>query len=594
MLMERLKGWLKSLAMPREPGAARHGFMLNIILLGMLVAVGLFFPVELLGWLTGQVRTSLFLTTAGALFIVIMLYVLSRQGRYRLAAVGLLTFLILIAGGTLFTVGITGVSVMVLILVVLIAGTMLGVRGAIAVSVVQSILYLAIGLIHERGLYTPEPRAGLLSYWATLTVIMFMSGLITWLSSRQLEQALENAQRSAEESRAKGLELEVHRQRLENIIEERTHDLAHRLRYLEVTALVAREATAIFDPQALLSRVTTLISERLGFYHAAIFLLDETGKWAVLQAASSEGGQQMLERGYQLQVGAQSIVGQVTEQGQPRLALDTGVDAVRFDNPDLPNTRSELALPLRARGEIIGMLDVQSAEEDSFSAEAVEALQTLADQVALSISNARLFQQIQKSLEIERRAYGELSREGWRELLRTRTGTGQRYDPQGILPDGGQWREEMKVAAREGKTVLGETLPLSSPVAGRTLATPIKVRDQVIGVLDAHKPAGAGEWTTSEIALLETLTERLSLTLESARLFQDTRRRAAREQLIGEITARMRETLDVDTMLQTAIREIGQALGKAEVEVRMGSGVPLAQLTGADDGGHGAEEEVRS
>ena len=591
--MERLKGWLKSLAMPREPGEARRGFMLNIILLGMLAAVGLFFPIELLGWLTGQVRTSLFLTTAGALFIVSLLYALSRQGRYRLAAVSLLIFLILIAGGTLFTVGITGVSVMVLMLVVIIAGTLLGVRAAIAVSTVQSILYLAIGLIHERGLYTPQPRAGLLSYWATLTVIMFMSGLITWLSSRQLEQALESAQRSAEESRAKELELEAHRQRLEDIIEERTSDLVRRVRYLEAIALVAREATAIIDPQELLSRVATLTSEQLGFYHMAVFLLDETGRWAVLQAASSEGGRRMLERGYQLQVGAQSIVGQVTEQGKSRLALDIGVDAVRFDNPDLPHTRSELALPLRAHGEIIGVLDVQSTEEDSFSVEAVATLQTLADQVALAISNARLFQQAQQSLEMERRAYGEFSREAWRELLRARSDIGQRYDPQGILPDGGQWREEMKLAAREGRTVLGETLPLSSTVEGMALAAPIKVRDQVIGVLDAHKPAGAGAWTTAEIALLETLTERLGLTLESARLFQDTRRRAAREQLIGEITARMRETLDVDTMLQTAIREIGQALGKVEVEVRMGSGVTLAQLASAG-GGHGAEEEVRS
>ncbi len=592
--MERLKGWLKSLAAPREPGESRHEFMLNVILLGMLVAVGLFFPVELLGWLTGQVRTSLFLTTAGALFIVGLLYALSRQGRYRLAAVSLLVFLVLIAGGTLFMVGITGVSVMVLILVVIIAGTLLGVRGAIVVSALQSILYLAIGLIHERGLYTPQPQAGLLSYWATLTVIMFMSGLITWLSSRQLEQALENVRRSAEEASAKGLELESHRQRLENIIEERTSDLVRRVRYLEATALVAREATAILDPQELLSRVTTLTSEQLGFYHMAVFLLDETGKWAVLQAASSEGGQQMLERGYQLRVDAQSIVGQVTEQGKSRLALDTGVGAVRFDNPDLPHTRSELALPLRAHGEIIGALDVQSTEEDSFSVEAVATLQTLADQVALAISHARLFQQTQESLEIERRAYGELSREAWQELLRARPDMGQRYDPQGVLPDGGQWREEMKAAAREGKTVLGETLSLSSTMEGKMLATPIKVRDQVIGILDAHKPAGAGEWTTAEIALLETLTEQLGTALESARLFQDTRRRAAREQLIGEIAARMRETLDVDTMLQTAIREIGQALGKVEVEVRMGSGVTTAQLASVGGGDHGAAEEVHS
>jgi GAF domain-containing protein/HAMP domain-containing protein len=346
-------------------------------------------------------------------------------------------------------------------------------------------------------------------------------------------------------------------------VAERTADLERRSIQLEAAAQVAGEAASVLDPQELLSRVVTLVSERFGFYHAGIFLVDDAAEYAVLRAASSEGGQHMLARGHRLRIGHEGIVGYVTGQGEPRIALDVGADAVFFDNPDLPDTRSEIALPLRARGEIIGALDVQSEEPGAFSKEDVAVLQTLADQVAMTISNARLFQQAQESLEAMRRVYGQISRESWSQMLRTRLYKGQRYDPQGILPADGQWREEMKLAAQREETILGKD---SSSL---TLTMPIKVRDQIIGVLDAHKPAGAGGWTPEQVALMETLTEQLGLALESARLYQDTQRRAARERLTGQVASRMREILDVDSVLKTAVREIGEALQLHDMTIRL-------------------------
>lgn len=350
---------------------------------------------------------------------------------------------------------------------------------------------------------------------------------------------------------------------LEQRVAERTADLERRSIQLEAAAQVAREAASLLNPQELLARVVTLVSERFGFYHAGIFLLDEAGEYALLQAASSEGGQRMLLRGHRLRVGQEGIVGFVTSRGEPRIALDVGADAVFFDNPDLPQTHSEMALPLRAREQIIGALDVQSTEPGAFSDEDVAILQTLADQVAVAISNARLLQQAHESLEAMRRAYGEISREAWGEFLRTWLQLGQRYDPQGILPPADQWPEEMKHAVQKGETILGQDK------RSLRLATPIKVRDQVIGVLDAHKLADAGEWTPEQVALLETLTEQLSLAVESARLYQDTQRRAARERLIGEVVTRMRETLDVETVLKTAVNEMYQALGLDEIVIRL-------------------------
>jgi len=348
---------------------------------------------------------------------------------------------------------------------------------------------------------------------------------------------------SLAQAAAYGVELDAQRATLE----ERTRALERRTAYLEATAAVTRDATSVLDVQRLLARVATVVSERFGFYHTGIFLLDPTGEWAVLQAASSAGGLVMLERQHRLKVGQVGIVGYVTGRGEPRIALDVGADAVFFDNPDLPETRSEMALPLRARGEIMGALDVQSTQPEAFSQEDVAVLQTLADQVAMAINNARLFEQAQASLEAQRRAYGEASHRAWVEMVRSRPNTPYRYDEAGVTE-----------GHEEGEGTLPE------------IALPVRVRGQKIGTLEAHKHPRSGDWSPDEVALLETLADQLSVALESARLYQDTQRRAMEERLVGEVTARMRETMDVDTVLQTAIREIGDALGIAEVEVRMG------------------------
>jgi signal transduction histidine kinase/CheY-like chemotaxis protein len=168
---------------------------------------------------------------------------------------------------------------------------------------------------------------------------------------------------------------------------------------LAVASEVARDAIATLDVDQLLDETVRLISERFGFYHAGVFLVDEERGYAVLRAASSEGGQRMLERGHRLEVGRAGMVGYVTDTGEPRIALDVGQDAAHFVNPDLPETRSEMTLPLLVRGEVIGALDVQSTDEAAFTDEDVAVLQTMADQLANAIANARLFAEIEQTAE---------------------------------------------------------------------------------------------------------------------------------------------------------------------------------------------------
>jgi len=342
---------------------------------------------------------------------------------------------------------------------------------------------------------------------------------------------------------------------------------------LRTAAEVAASAAAILNPQELLSNVVSLISERFGFYHTGAFLLDETGAWANLQAASSVGGQRMLSRGHRLRVGEQGIVGYVAATGEPRIALDVGVDAAHFANPDLPDTRSEMALPLQSRNRILGVLDVQSVEAEAFGSEDIVTLQILADQVAMALSNAQLFQAAQENLVALQRARGEYSFQGWVELARTLEGGGYRYHQKTLSPAKDVWRPEMARAVREGQVVQG---------SGRsdTVAIPLRDRDQIIGVMDARKPDGAGTWSEDEIALLETLGRQLEVALGSARSYQETRIREAREQTVRRIADSMRRSLEVDMVAQRAVQELGQALGAGTVAIRLGT---LEKLLPPDD-----------
>jgi len=278
----------------------------------------------------------------------------------------------------------------------------------------------------------------------------------------------------------------------------------------------------------------------------------------------------MLARGHRLRVGQEGIVGYVSGRGEPRIASDVGADAVFFTNPDLLETRSEMALPLRARGEIIGVLDVQSAQPGAFSGEDVTTLQALADQVAMAISNARLFQRVEESLEAERQIYSELSLKAWAETLRSGLTPGYSYVGGQVVPAGDARQPWMDVALSKGKSVT------TTDQAGPVLALPVKVRGRTIGVVDVRKDAAdRSEWTAEEIALVETLTEQLSAALESARLFEEAQRLAAREQAVNTITAKIRGVPTVNTILQRTVEELGRAFGASRATLSVQVSEPV-------------------
>lgn len=349
---------------------------------------------------------------------------------------------------------------------------------------------------------------------------------------------------------------------LEERVNERTSALNKYSAQLKTVADVGKAITSFRNLSELLQQTTYLIRENFGYYHVGIFLLDERKEYAVLIATNSEGGKRMLERKHQLKVGETGIVGYVTEYAKARIALDVGKDAVYFDNPDLPETRSEMALPLVVGGQILGALDVQSTESQAFSDEDSATLQILAEQLAIAIQNANLFNEIEKALETSRLGYGEVSREAWGKILRNQPRVGFIATPPTTIQTYSEVLDPNLAKAFEtGDLILGSD--------NLTISVPIKVRGQAIGAIRLKKTEIAEAWTQEETNLAIALSDQLSGALESARLYRESQQRVARESLVSDISARITAISRVDNIVRETVQELGQVLGNASVTFQL-------------------------
>ena len=370
---------------------------------------------------------------------------------------------------------------------------------------------------------------------------------------------------------------------LETQVADRTRDLEQRAAYLEAASTVSQAATSILDTESLLSQTVNLIRDRFGLYYVGLFLLDATGEWAVLRAGTGEAGRVMMARGHRHHIGARSMISWCIENAEARIALRAESDAVRQVTAELPETRSEAALPLRSRGRVLGALTVQHTQEDAFDASAIAVLQTMADQLAVALDNAELIATTQEALEATRRAYGETSEAGWQRYLSGRSG-GYRYAYRAFSAAVGPWPSAMTEALQAGRSVIYRD-STGGEAWGSTLAIPLRVRERVIGVLDFRKSGAEAMWLEDERLLLEAVVAELGQALESAQLYQETQSRAANERLIGEIASQLRQSLDVSTVLQTAVTQLGRLPGVAEAAVHVTLPESLAV---------GAAEEAKS
>jgi GAF domain-containing protein len=333
-----------------------------------------------------------------------------------------------------------------------------------------------------------------------------------------------------------------------------------RAKQFESISQVAATISSTQNLEILLPQITTVISTRFGFYHVGIFLLDSRKEYAVLSAANSGGGQKMLERNHRLKVGEKGLVGFVTSTGKPRLALNTGQDAVFFNNPDLPETHSEITLPLRAGNEVIGALDVQSKQVNAFDQEDVNILTTLADQVSIAIQNARQYEETRRALAESEALSRQFVQTGWQQFKQSQKLTGIRHTGVKatlLYAKKGMGKDDAQLAKSQART----------KNRGAFLSLPVKLRGEVIGSVDVRSPDNR-QWDQDELDVVTAIIERAAIAMENARLLAESQKRAAKERTIGEISAKISAQSDIDQLIKTAAHELNRTLPGSEIAIQ--------------------------
>jgi len=380
-------------------------------------------------------------------------------------------------------------------------------------------------------------------------------------------------QKVNDDLQAREKQMKVIHETLEQRVGERTTELENasqqaqrRATQLQTITELSETIAQVQDLNEILPAAVRLISERFGFYHVGIFLVDQNREFAILQAANSEGGQRMLERGHRLRLGT-GVVGYAAQTGQPRIALDVGADAVFFDNPYLSGTRSEAALPMKSRGNTIGVLDFQSTEPGIFTNEDLQVLNALANQVSIALENARLLAETRAALIQVQEVYNEFTRGEWGRTTSQAEKPGFRYQAGRIeMLENPLQLPEVRSAVQTGK--MEENRANGSQEKRSAVAVPVKVRGEVVGVLHLESTDPSRIWQADELSLVQAVAERAAFAMENARLFQDARRRAAKERLISEATARISGALNLENILQATAEELERVLGGSEILIQ--------------------------
>ena len=493
-----------------------------------------------------------------AIYLFVVVLAVFRRFDPRLRAWGLL--IVGYAAGSLAFArgGLVGDGPMYFLALPMLAMILVGVRSGLIMTGISVFTFAAFAFAAQIGWLEKWlirlDNSLELTDWAskgtTFAMLLISQVVLQWFFSRFQTRTLQaSRERTAELGQAHAL------------LQERTEELSRRAQRFEAIARISRDTMALLEPEEMLQRAAESIKEQFGFDAVAVYLADEPGgelglritagatppvlsTSIALSVNSAEGA--ASARLEQLEAVTQTILSGAAEVGRGRLVL-----------------------PLRIRDQVIGALAVQTRGHAVFSAEDTAALQMLADQIATAIENTRLFSESQASLRELNALHRQYAAEAWKEYVQSQP-EAMRYSQGSLRCSAATWQAACEQARSSGEAVTF-TGDADAGGAARSLAVPVILRGLPLGVLGFHRLAGAGAWRPEEIAMVRMIADRLALAVENIRLLEDTQRRARQEQLVGEVTTRIRVPMDMDTILQTAVRELGQALGAGRVSFYLAS-----------------------
>jgi GAF domain-containing protein len=432
------------------------------------------------------------------------------------------------------------------------ASLFIGGRVGLLIAGINFLIWAGIGLMFRHDIILNYPQEELVaaidpdnfSIWMNTGLTSLIVSSVIVLSFAVM---LNNLNDALQRRRSLTKELEDNTDQLS----ERTNVLKQYSNSLEASARISRALASILDPNRLLYEAARRICTSFDMLHVGIFLISADKSEVTLRASSGGRGKTIPTLGYRVRLG-EGLIDWVIKNTRPYAASLPDEETPAPLHVKLSDTRSYAVLPMQTRDELLGVIVLQSQNPKAFDSNILTTLQILGDQIATLLSNARLFAERESALEAEKRAYRELTRSDWADFTQTQKLKGYRQDPEGL------------------KSLEPHEPDQRRPDDSLTESIPITVRGELVGYIDAKKRPDT-PWSPTDKEILETMANRLESALDTARLYQETQQSALYERIVSDVSARMRETLDIETMLKTAAREIQQALNLAEAEIRLGS-----------------------
>ena len=467
---------------------------------------------------------------------------------YSIKATTFVAFPLILGFSHLIETGIRGDFLFFFLSFLTLAALFLGPRAAIATLIMSELIIIGMGylVLNEQFALLDKlaPEGDWIDLIGTAASYLLFSTIILialQMLNKKIQQyqqkaiAIQHAQRESQND-------------IENRVEEQTLDLSRKMDLLNATSIVTHQTATLQDLGQLLNRTVDLISKYFACYHVGIYLINQRGDYVALQAATSDGGKNLLEQGFRIRVGTEGIIGYVAAEKKPRLSLDVGKDVIFFDKPELNETRSELSLPLLIDNKLVGVLDLQSKDYNAFRFDEIEIFQNMADQIAAAIERALLISESQHVISQLEAISSENTRQNWKTEISLQR-PAFRYTITGVHP--------IRINGSEDKKV------------GNVLDIPLILRGQKIGNISLKRKSEFQKWTTQEESIARDVATQAALALENIRLVERTKERANREQMISKVSSRIRESLDLDIVLRTSAREIQKALSLEEAEIRL-------------------------
>jgi len=409
---------------------------------------------------------------------------------------------------------------------IVIATMMLSPRDGFIAAITVALTHIVLGYLLLNKIITPlsnSTGAPTFFDWVSGIAVILLFSVIVIIGFERLEQEFLGAQKQVKTSL---IELEKERENLEEKVLERTVKLKR-------VNEIGRAITAMLNPDEALERAAQLVGDEFECYFTAIYLLDAGGQWVELSEASGEAGKVLRQNKFRIDARGKHLVAQAIRAREVETASADSNQFALTENPLLPLTRSQIAIPMTIGERVIGALEMHSEHENAFTQQDIDAYQNMANEIAVAYENAKLYKEAQQSL-VEMRA------------------TQQQY----LL---GAWRS--LTSDKNIEYALGE-----QESEGQRTTLALALRDQVIGQIELTTQENL---PLEQRELIEAIATQAALALENARLVEESQSIAARERLANEIISKVWASSTVESILQTTVRELGRALEVSEAEIHL-------------------------